>query len=133
MHTGSCLCGAVTYTVSELPGPMLLCHCRTCRKTHASAFKVGTLVARANMEWTSGEHLLKGFESSPGKLRLFCSECGTHLMSARDEADHVALAVATLDTDPGLKPELQIWVSDKAGWFDPDPNIPAHAEFVPLD
>jgi hypothetical protein len=37
MLTGSCLCQAVAYEVDADPGPFVHCHCRTCRKTHASA------------------------------------------------------------------------------------------------
>ena len=44
MLTGSCLCGSVAYEVDADPGPFVHCHCRTCRKTHGSAFSTVTSV-----------------------------------------------------------------------------------------
>ena len=38
MLTGSCLCGAVAYEVDAPAGPIVHCHCSTCRKTHGAAF-----------------------------------------------------------------------------------------------
>lgn len=126
MHSGSCLCGAVAYEIDELPGPAVCCHCHTCRKSHGSAFKVGAAVRREHFRWTRGEgDALRGFESSPGKLRHFCGICGSHLASIRDTVQ-VALALATLDTDPGFGPVAHIWTSDKASWFEPDPRLPSH-------
>lgn len=131
MHTGSCLCGAVTYEIDDLPGPVVECHCRTCRKTHGSAFKVGSPVPKALFRWTGGDDVRRAFESSPGKQRWFCSTCGTHLASERAEGP-VALAVATLDDESAVAaPSMHIWASDKAAWFDPDPSLTAHDAYPP--
>ena len=46
MLTGSCLCGSVAYEVAAEPGPIVHCHCATCRKTHGSAFSTVTNVPR---------------------------------------------------------------------------------------
>ena len=44
MLTGNCLCGSVAYEVDAEPGTIVHCHCRTCRKTHGSAFSTVTSV-----------------------------------------------------------------------------------------
>ncbi len=67
MLTGSCLCGNVAYEVNADPGPIVHCHCSTCRTTHGSAFSTVTNVPRDRFRWISGESMLRGFESSPGK------------------------------------------------------------------
>ena len=59
MLTGSCLCGSVAYEVDADPGPIVHCHCRTCRKTHGSAFSTATNVPRDRFRWISGEDLLR--------------------------------------------------------------------------
>ena len=46
MLTGCCLCGSVAYEVDADPGPIIHCHCQTCRKTHGSAFSTVTNVPR---------------------------------------------------------------------------------------
>lgn len=131
VQTGGCLCGAVAYEIDALPGPVIECHCRTCRKAHGSAFKVGSPVPKDAFRWTRGEEQLSSYESAPGKLRWFCAVCGSHLVSIRAEAPIVALAVATLDDESVVPaPSAQLWVSEKAEWFDPDPRRRAFAEFA---
>ena len=82
MLTGSCLCGSVAYEVDAEAGPIVHCHCQTCRKTHGSAFSTVTNVPRDRFRWTKGENLLRSFESSPGKQRYFCTTCGSHAATA---------------------------------------------------
>lgn len=57
------------------------------------------------------------YESSPGKLRRFCSVCGTHLLAERPTQPHVILRVATLEDDPGTRPAMHIWTSHNAPWL----------------
>jgi hypothetical protein len=96
MLSGSCLCGSVAYEVDASPGPIVHCHCITCRKTHGSAFSTVTNVPRDRFRWTRGEDLLKGFESSPGKTRYFCSQCGSHVVAAREGKETLLLRMGCL-------------------------------------
>lgn len=125
---GSCLCGGVTYAVGRLSGPIVHCHCHTCRKSHAAAFTSTARVDRENFQWLQGEDLLACFESSPGKLRHFCTRCGTHLIAQRPAQAHVILRVATLDVDPGSTPQAHIWTSHQVPWLAWDGDIPAYEE-----
>lgn len=122
---GSCLCGKVTYEVDQLDMPIGHCHCTTCRKAHASPYTTTAGVLRSHFRITGGETMLRAHESSPGKLRTFCSGCGTHVFAERPVQPHIILRVATLDEDPGQRPEFHIWVSHRAAWLDPDcPSFP---------
>ena len=69
MLSGSCLCGRVAYEVDAPAGTIVHCHCRTCRKTHGSAFSSVSAVPRGQFRWIRGEELLQAYESSPGKFR----------------------------------------------------------------
>lgn len=128
MLTGSCLCGNVTYEVDAEPGTIVHCHCQTCRKTHGSAFSTVTTVPRERFRWTKGENLLRSFESSPGKQRYFCSNCGSHIMAERGGTGKVLLRMGCLDTPITDKPKLHIWRSDGASWFDPKDMLPEWPE-----
>lgn len=127
---GSCLCGAVEYEIDSIDMPISHCHCRTCRKAHAAAFATTAGVMRENFRWMKGQDKLSTFESSPGKLRRFCSVCGSHLIAERQTQAHIILRVATLDEDPGCAPENHIWTSHDAPWLEPD-GIPAYPEWKP--
>jgi hypothetical protein len=119
MLTGSCLCRQVRYAVdAEIEG-IVHCHCETCRKTHVSAFSSVASVPRESFRWTAGEPLLKAFGSSPGKLRRFCSACGSHLMAERLDSANVLLRLGCLDTPIPAPRRWHIWRSDAASWYDP--------------
>ncbi len=98
MLTGSCMCGSVAYEVSAVPGPIVHCHCTTCRKAHGSAFSTVTNVPRDKFRWIRGESLLRRFESSLGKQRHFCSLCGSHIVAEREGTGTILLRMGCLDT-----------------------------------
>jgi hypothetical protein len=125
MLTGSCLCGQARYAVDAAVEGIVHCHCETCRKTHASAFSSVASVPRESFRWTSGEGLLGAFESSPGKLRRFCTACGSHLMAERVDSANVLLRMGCLDTpiEPPAR-QWHIWRSDAATWYDPAAALP---------
>src|ERR1700687_5300149 len=97
---GSCLCGSVRYEIDQLDTPIGHCHCRTCRKAHAAAFASTARVDRSDFRWLSGQAALGAYESTPGKLRRFCTRCGTHLIAEWTAQTQVIVRVATLDEDP---------------------------------
>jgi hypothetical protein len=128
MLTGSCLCGAVAYEVAAPLQRIVHCHCRTCRKTHGAAYSSVAAVPREAFRWLRGAALLAAFESSPGKLRRFCSRCGSHIVAERSGQPVVLLRLGCLDTPPGDCPQLHIWRSDGASWYDPATAWPERAE-----
>lgn len=128
---GSCLCGAVAYEIDQLDMPISHCHCRTCRKAHAAAFNSSAGVRHEHFRWLGGEENLKRFESSPGKFRMFCAECGCHLVAERRGQPHLLLRVATLDDDPGEQPVMHIWCSHDAPWLKDGESIPFYGEAQP--
>ena len=128
---GSCLCRTVTYEVDRLAGPIGHCHCTTCRKAHAAAFASTARVDRTSFRWLSGEASVRAFESSPGKLRHFCGQCGTHLMAEWVAQPQVILRVATLDDDPGARPKAHIWVSHQVPWLAHGAELPSFGEAPP--
>ena len=128
---GSCLCKSVCYEVDQLDMPIEHCHCVTCRKAHAAAFASTVGVMRHRFRWTTGGDKLCAYESSPGKLRRFCSRCGTHLVAERAGKERILLRVATLDDDPGATPALHIWTSHEPSWLKDSENLPRYAEWQP--
>ncbi|WP_394423911.1 GFA family protein [Vreelandella stevensii] len=127
---GSCLCGSIEYEIASLDLPVIFCHCKTCRKAHAAPFVPTAGVLRENFRWTLGEEKLSSFESSQGKLRHFCSVCGTHLVAERPSQPHVILRVAILNEDPGVKPEAHIWSSHDVCWLEYE-DVPLYQEWQP--
>jgi len=128
---GSCLCGAVAYEIDQLDGPVRHCHCRTCQKAQGAAFAPTARVNREHFRWLKGEDKLSAFASSPGKLRRFCSICGSHLLAEWLDQPQVIVRVVTLDEDPQPTGFAHIWTAHDLPWLDFGENVPAFPEFPP--
>ena len=90
-------------------------------------------VPRESFRWIRGQSVLKSFESSPGKLRWFCAECGSHLAAEREGHATVMLRLGCLDTPIEAGRQRHLWRSDAANWYDPKRPLPELAEgFRPL-
>lgn len=127
---GACLCRAIEYEVDSIDMPISHCHCQTCRKAHAAAFVATAGVMRQHFRWLTGLDKLSSFESSPGKLRHFCSICGSHLVAERPHQPHVIVRIGTLDDDPGARPQLHLWTAHDVPWLSHE-GIPAYPEWPP--
>lgn len=128
---GSCLCRSIEYEATQLDSAIEHCSCQTCRKAHAAAFNSAAAVKHEHFRWLKGENMLKSYESSPGKRRFFCSNCGTHLVAQREGRGYLILRVATLDEDPGVTPQFQIWASHEVPWLRYGPSVVAYPEWEP--
>lgn len=125
MIEGSCLCGEVRYRAEQTAGPMAHCHCQMCRKAHGAAFSTIVPVSPEGFGWTAGEELLAHFESSPGKRRWFCSQCGSQLISTREgAAPPVLLRAGCIDRGCDGKPVAHGWVESAAPWFEITDDLP---------
>ena len=128
MLTGSGLCGGVAYEADAPLERIVRCHCQTGRKTHGTAFSSVTAVPREKFRWVRGQELLGVFESSPGKFRRFCSKCGSHVMAERTAQPNVLLRLGCLDTRVAERPQVHIWRSGAASWYDPKQQFPEKPE-----
>lgn len=131
MLSGSCLCGSVAYEADASLGPIIHCHCQTCRKAHGAAFSSVASVPRDAFRWTRGEELLSVFESSPGKFRRFCSRCGSQIVAERISLPTIMLRLGCLDTSAKGEPVAHIWRSDCALWYDLKENLPEFPQGLP--
>ena len=99
MHTGSCLCGAVKFTVEgELEAPDA-CHCTQCRKT-SGHYWVSTDVPRKSLK-VDGEFNVAWFRSSEKAQRGFCSTCGASLFWEAIGRDSISVAMGAIDAPTG--------------------------------
>ena len=123
---GGCLCGAVKY---ELDGPISFashCHCSMCRKAHGAAFASYGGVSASSFRITQGQDALRSFESSPGVMRSFCSQCGSPITwTSGEHAGHVAFTLGTLETPVPMPPGMRhIHVASKAPWYEICDSLP---------
>jgi hypothetical protein len=123
MINGSCLCGAVTYTITGTIDEITHCHCKTCRKAHGSAFSSVASVQDSDFHLLNKDKL-RSYESSIGKYRYFCSNCGSQIHAKRQDTAHIILRLGSLDSDINSQEKEHIWVSEKANWYCLNSQLP---------
>jgi hypothetical protein len=116
MAKGSCMCGQVTYEAGTVGPDITKCHCKLCQKLSGSAYADYTVAPFDSFRWTSGEPLLKKYESSPGNFRNFCSVCGTHMPSGHAAMGIYFIQPGTLDTDEPLVEAAHMFLKSSAAW-----------------
>ncbi len=129
MLKGSCLCGTVRYEIRGELGQGVFCHCSRCRKAGGSAFASVAAVAAQDFVFTEGEAALHDFTTTEGVHRLFCSNCGSPILTRRETAPGaVRVRLGTLDTPISTGPELHIFVASKADWYEIHDALPQYPE-----
>lgn len=125
MHEGSCLCGAVRFTVAgELPPPDA-CHCGQCRKSSGHVF-ASTDVPKSSLT-VEGADRLSWYPSSERVRRGFCSVCGASLFWEPLHRDWTAVAMGAFDGPTGTRLEMHIFVADKGDYYTIDDGLPQRA------
>ncbi|UPW17654.1 GFA family protein [Agarivorans sp. TSD2052] len=126
IYSGKCLCGQISYQVTQLEPRMGHCHCSMCRKFHGAAFATYGEAKAEHFSWLSGVEKLQQYKAHNGTTRQFCGTCGSSLTFAPDNDDgqFIEFSLATLDTDIALKPDAHIFVANKANWNDICDNLP---------
>lgn len=116
MHKGSCLCGAVQFTVAcELPGPDA-CHCSQCRKSSGHYFS-STDVPKAAVT-VEGEDKVTWFQSSEKVRRGFCGTCGSPLFWDPIFRDWIGVAMGAFEAPTGTRLAKHIFTADKGDYYD---------------
>jgi hypothetical protein len=125
MITGSCLCGAVTFTLTGPLRPSVACHCIQCRKT-SGHYVSATQVGPDQLEITSDAGLT-WYQSSPEAKRGFCRVCGSSLFWRHDgDGGAKSVMTGTLDGPTGLKTEKHIFTAFKGDYYDLADDLPQH-------
>lgn len=126
MHEGSCLCGAVRFTVAgELPAPSA-CHCSKCRK-HTGHYEAGTDVPRSAVTIT-GEDKISWYFSSEKVRRGFCSVCGSSLFFDPVHRDWIGIMMGAFDTPTHTRIGQHIFVADKGDYYDIADGVSQNAQ-----
>ncbi len=127
---GSCLCGQVSY---EVEPPFIFfqyCHCTRCRKFTGSAHGAGIFLKLDQFRWTSGEELVRTFEMPSARFYCtgFCSVCGSSMPWRTRNKKYYLVPAGTLDDDPEIRPERNIYWDSRAPWYTETTSLPTFDE-----
>lgn len=125
--TGSCLCGAIRFSITAPLQPIQVCHCGQCRKAQGGPFAAITPVRAADFALDDAQGLLRTYESSPGKERAFCGRCGSPLFSRRQTLPGVLRVRAGLLDEPvAARPAWHAYTDSKSSWWPILDMLPRH-------
>ena len=119
MNAGSCLCGAVRYTVSAPMRPVIACHCTQCRKT--SGHHVAATAAPRDAVTIAGE--LCWYRSSEEARRGFCPVCGSNLFWD-GPGSQLSIMAGSLDGTTGLSLVGHIFCATKGDYYEIADRLP---------
>lgn len=130
-HSGRCLCGGIVFHIAGELAPIQVCHCSQCRRAQGGPVATNIPVPRAALTFTAGESLLKAFEASPGKRRVFCSVCGSPVLSERTSLpDVVRIRAGLLDEPIPSRPAAHIYAGSACSWWPISDDLPQYAAGV---
>ena len=124
---GSCLCGKVTFELTKLPIKFLYCHCRSCQKSTGSVHAANLAFPEGSVIWTQGEDHIEHFvdtKENPGFPRRFCRSCGSPVPKLSRNRQFWVVPSGLLDSDPGMRPQANIFWVEHAPWFVSPDQIP---------
>ncbi len=134
MHNGSCLCGKIQYTLEGDLSAFGYCHCKSCRKASGSAHAANAGIERKNFTLQDPEQVLREYESSPGKYRSFCTNCGSPIYAyLRATPELIRIRLGSLDTAFQKQAIAHTFVSDKAEWDVIFGDLPQFNEWAPRE
>lgn len=131
--TGSCLCGSVAYEVTGKAIRFLYCHCHSCQKSTGSVHNASLAYPLGAVSWTKGEDQIQKFIDSgenPGYTRCFCRNCGSPVSKLSRNQQFWVVPSGSLDSDPGERPQGNIFWAERAPWYVFADRIPANEGHV---
>ena len=117
--SGSCLCGAIRYTVDVPISELRACHCTHCQKASGAAGSVNAVIPGAAFHITQGRPKRYDSAAASGRTlyRFFCGNCGSPIYSQRATApETVVLRAGTLDSGDNMNITANIWTASARPW-----------------
>ncbi len=121
---GSCLCGAIQFSVSEPVTELRACHCKHCQKASGAAGSVNAVLPASAFKLTQGTPKRYAAKADSGRtlMRYFCGDCGSPLYSHRETTPEMLVVRAgAFDDPPPMQITANIWTKSKRPWAYVDP------------
>lgn len=125
MHKGSCLCGAVRFTVDGDLKPPDACHCTICRKI-SGHYYAATDVPRTAVT-IEGDEKVTWYRSSEKIRRGFCSTCGAPLFFDPIRRDWIGISMGAFEKPTGTQLAIHIFIADKGDYYEIKDGLPQNA------
>lgn len=115
---GSCLCGAIEFTVEDKFTKFFLCHCTQCQQITGSSYASNVFTNPDNITWLKGkEQSIRYDDPKRNFTKVFCSKCGSGLPFVNKIGNHLIVPAGSLKQAPSITPQVNIFCSEQASWY----------------
>ena len=111
-YTGTCVCGAVSYTAKAL-SPLWYCHCWQCRHM-TGHFMAASQVKLSDLE-IAGEP--KWYYVSEKSRHGFCADCGSQMFWRNDDNDYLSVTGGSIEDTKELVVQGHVFTKEKAHYY----------------
>jgi len=128
--SGSCLCGAVRYTVSGEAQRFYHCHCSRCRKASGTGH-ASNLFLQGSLTWISGAELVRTFKLPEAErfTNSFCEVCGSRMPRFIEKLGMVFIPAGSLEDEPDIRPQARIFLDSRAKWSCDESALPGFEQY----
>lgn len=129
--TGSCLCGALKFTVTGEPVRFYHCHCSRCRKASGTGHASNLFVQDASIEWQGDTSTIRHFKLPEAErfARSFCTQCGSPLPREIPKLNMAFVPAGTLNEEPNIRPQARIFQDSRTNWSCSPEELPVFAQY----
>ena len=117
--SGSCLCGAIRYTIGAPVTELRACHCKHCQKSSGAGGSVNAMMPSSAFTITQGTPKRFDVKADSGRslCRYFCVDCGSPIYSHRAATpETVSVRIGTVDNAGDMKITGNIWTRSARPW-----------------
>jgi len=121
---GSCLCGAIEYTISANVTELRACHCTSCQKISGAGGTVNAVIPTEHFRITKGSPRRYTRTADSGRVlhRYFCGDCGSGIYTQREVTpERVVVRAGAFDNPPPMQLTAHIWARSARNWDRIDP------------
>ncbi|KFD17868.1 GFA family protein [Tatumella ptyseos] len=116
MVKGSCLCGAIRFTLQQVPEKFYRCHCSLCRKQTGVGHNLATLIPATEFAWEDGQQRIATWQKTTGYRNDFCASCGSTVPNALRDVPYIWVPIGLIEEDLALECLGDYCTEDAMSW-----------------
>jgi hypothetical protein len=131
---GSCLCGTVSFEVTNAFDKMFICSCDQCRQITGSAFASNLFVRADGFDWLGGADSVVSYQV-PGRdiSKSFCQGCGSGVPWSSSDGSKMIVPAGSLSGEPDVSERVRIFAAEQPSWASGLEQVSAHKGFPGQD
>lgn len=118
MNTGECLCGQVSFKVTQNIQVIYHCYCSLCRKQSGTGHNAASMVKADQFFWINGKQHITIYQKKTGFTSAFCQICGSPVPNQIGKTEWIWLPLGLLNQEIHPQQHLKFCMASKAGWVE---------------